>query len=167
MKYVYDFFINNFVLLCIVIILGVTLIRKLKTQRRTSIYLLIILFITLLLPIFNTLQDYFQIEAKSEFGATFCGFSMYVLRPACLLCFIFLSGQKFKGVWFYILLGVFTLNLVTSLFAFFEATKTLSYFYQYSDVEKVVEWHPGSVPLFRFMPHIVSIFFLVFPFGLP
>ena len=162
MKYLYDFFINNFVLLCIVIILSVTLIRKIKTQRRISVYLLIILFMTLLLPAFDTLQDFFEIEVKSVFGATFCAANMYVLRPACLLCFIFLSGQKFKGVWFYILLAVFTLNVVTNLFPFFEGTKTLSYFYWYSDASGRVEWQPGWIKLFRFMPHIVSIFYLAY-----
>ena len=162
MKYLHDFFINNFVVLCIVIILGVTLIRKLKTQRRIAIYLLIILFITLLLPIFDTLQAYFQIEAKSVFGATICGASIYVLKPTCLLCFIFLSGQKFKGVWFYILIGVFTINFVVNIFPFFEATKTLAYFYYFNDVKNQVDWQPGYIQVFRFMPHIVSIFYLVF-----
>ena len=162
MKYLYDFFINNFVLLCIVVILSVTLIRKIKTQKRISIYLLIILFITLLLPIFDVLQEYFEVETKSVVGATICGASMYILRPACLLCFIFLSGQKFKGVWFYILLAVFTVNVVTSIFPFFEGTKTLSYFYWYSAESDKVEWEPGYISLFRFMPHIVSIFFLLY-----
>ena len=162
MKYLYDFFINNFVLLCIVAVLSVTLIRKLKKQRRISIYLLIILFITLLLPIFDTLQEFSEVETKSVFGATFCAACMYVLRPACLLCFIFLSGQKFKGVWFYILLAVFTLNVVINIFPFFEGTKELSYFYWYSEVEGIVKWQPGYVQLFRFMPHIVSFFYLAF-----
>ena len=162
MKYIYDFFINNFVLLCIVAILGVTLIRKLKTQRRNSVYLLIILFITLLLPIFDTLQEYFEIETKSVAGATICAALMYVLRPACLLCFIFLSGQRFKGVWFYILLAVFSVNVITNIFPFFEGTNTLSYFYSYNPDINQVEWHPGSIRLFRFMPHIVSVFYLVY-----
>ena len=162
MKYFYDFFINNFVLLCIVIILGVTLIRKLKTQRRISIYLLIILLITLLLPILDTLQEFFEVEAKSVFGATLCAAFMYVLRPGCLLCFIFLSGQKFKGVWFYILMALFTVSVITNIFPFFEGTKTWSYFYHYSEIKDQVEWEPGSIRVFRFMPHIVSIFYLVF-----
>ena len=162
MKYFYDFFINSFVLLCIVIILGVTLIRKLKTQRRISIYLLIILLITLLLPILDTLQEFFEVEVKSVFGATLCAAFMYVLRPGCLLCFIFLSGQKFKGVWFYILMALFTVSVITNIFPFFEGTKTWSYFYHYSEIKDQVEWEPGSIRVFRFMPHIVSIFYLVF-----
>ena len=120
------------------------------------------MFITFLLPVFDTLQDFFEIEAKSVFGATLCAAIMYVLRPACLLCFIFLTGTKFKGVWFYILLGVFAVNVITNIFPFFEGTKTWSYFYQYSDIKDQVEWQPGFIKLFRFMPHIVSIFYLVF-----
>ncbi|MBO4541465.1 MAG: hypothetical protein J5736_05775, partial [Bacilli bacterium] len=124
--------------------------------------MLIILLITLLLPIFDTLQTYFEIEVKSAVGATICGAAMYLLRPLCILCFIFLSGQKFKGVWFYILLGVFAVNVMTNIFPFFEATKTLSYYYYYSPSVDRVEWQPGYIDAFRFMPHIVSVFYLVF-----
>ena len=162
MEHLYNFFINNFVLLCIVVILSITLIRKLKSQRRTSTYLLIILLITLLLPIFSTLQQYCEIEAKSVVGATLCAAIMYLLRPACILCFIFLSGLKFKSIWFYVLLAIFMVNVITNIFPFFEGTKTLSYYYWYSDISNRVEWQPGYVALFRFMPHIVSIIFLVF-----
>ena len=162
MKYFYDFFINNFFLLCIVLILGITLVRKLKTNRRTSVYLLIILSITTLLAVFDTLQSYVQYELADVFSTTFFAALLYILRPICLLCFIFLAGQEFKGVWFYILLVPITINIITNLFPFFEATRIWSYFYDFSSVDGKLSWSGGSVTLFRFMPHIVSIFYLVF-----
>lgn len=161
MKYFYDFLINNYVVLCVVIVLGITLIRKLKTNKRESIYLLVILFITLLLCVFDTLQTYVEVEKKNILATTIFASILYVLRPVCILCFIFLSGHKFKGVWFYILLIPIAITIITNLFPFFPGTRTWSYFYTYSEVEQKIEWSGGDVSLFRFMPHIVSIVYLV------
>ena len=161
MKYFYDFLINNFIVLCVVIVLGITLIRKLKTNKRENIYLLVILFITLLLCIFDTLQDYVEVEKKNVLATTVFASLLYVLRPFCILCFIFLSGQKFKGVWFYIILIPMVVTIITNLFPFFPGTRTWSFYYVYSEVEQNVKWLAGDIQLFRFMPHIVSIIYLV------
>ena len=161
MNYFFDYLINNFIILCIVIILGITLIRKLKTHKRISIYLLIILSITLLLTIFDTLQQVCQYEIESVIGTTIFGSLLYVLRPLCILVFIFMSRHKFKDVWFYLLLVPITINVITNIFPFFEATRTWSNHYRYSFIEGRIEWQPGEIQLFRFMPHIVSIIYLV------
>ena len=162
MNYFYNYITSNFIVLCIVLILGFTLIRKFNAHKRTSIYLLIVLFITLLLTIFDTLQAYVVVELKSTIGATIFAGLMYNLRPLCILIFIFLSGQKFKGFWFYVLLVPITVNIITNLFPYFEATRTWSYLYEYSSIEGKIEWLGGDIALFRFMPHIVSIIYLVF-----
>ena len=162
MNYFFDYIVKNFVLICIVIILGITLIRKIKTHKKMSVYLLIILFLTLLISILETLQEYVQYGLKSIVGVTIIAGLLYNLRPICLLCFILLSGQKAKGVLFYVLLIPLTLNIVTNLFPNFEATRTLSYFYSLSSASGEIEWSGGSVTLFRFMPHLVSLFYLLF-----
>ena len=161
MNYLYDFLINNFIVLCTVVILGITLVRKINTHKRTSIYLLVILFITLLICVLDTLQNYCEKEMISVIGTSICGSILYVLRPLCILCFIFLSSRDIKGVWFYLLLAPLAINIIIVLFPYFEATRTLSYYYDYSSIEGRVEWHPGEINLFRFMPHIVSIIYLV------
>ena len=162
MNYFFDYIVKNFVLICIVIILGIILIRKIKTHKKMSVYLLTILFLTLLISILEALQEYIQYEVKSIVGVTIIAGLLYNLRPICLLCFILLSGQKTKGALFYVLLIPLTLNIVTNLFPNFEATRTLSYFYSFSSVSGEIEWSGGSVSLFRFMPHIVSLFYLLF-----
>ena len=162
MNYFFDYIVKNFVLLCIVIILGITLIRKLKTHKKISIYLLIILFLTLLISIFETLHVYVQYEVVSVVGVTIIAGILYNLRPICLLCFILLSGQKPKGVLFYILLVPLTINIITNLFPYFPATSTWSYGYEYSEAENGIIWFGGDITLFRYMPHIVSIFYLIF-----
>ena len=122
-------------------------------------------FITLLLSIFNTLQEYYQYEKLSVLGTAIFASILYVLRPICILCFIFLSGQKFKGVWFYLLLVPLAVNITTNLFPYFPATSKWSFFYESSINEKgetEINWHPGIFYVLRFMPHIVSIIYLVF-----
>ena len=162
MDYFFNYLVNNFILLCIVVILGVTLIKKLNTHKKISIYLLIILFLTLTISILEALQIYVQFDLGSAIGATIIASLLYTLRPVCLLCFIFLSGQKFKGIWFYILLIPLTINIITVLFPYFPATKTLAFFYHFSEKDGNIQWEPGSIQLFRFMPHIVSILYLAF-----
>ena len=162
MNYFFDYIVNNFVLLCIVIVLGITLVRKIKAHKRISIYLLIILFLTLLTSILDALQEYVQYEVKSVVGVTIIAGILYNLRPICLLFFIFLSGQKMKGPLFYILLVPLAVNIITNLFPYFEATRTWSYHYEYSIVEEEILWSGGDITLFRFMPHVVSILYLVF-----
>lgn len=162
MNYFFDYIVNNFILLCIVVILGVTLIKKLKTHTKISVYLLIILFITLSITILEALQIYVQYDLGSAIGATIIASTLYTLRPICILCFIFLSGQKYKGVWFYILLIPLAVNLVTVLFPYFPATKTLAFYYRYSAKDGNIQWEPGDINLLRFMPHIVCVIYLVF-----
>ena len=162
MNYFFNYLIDNFVLICIVIVLGFTLIKKFKTHRRTSIYLLIILSFTLLISILDAVQMYVEYEVKSIFATTFLAALLYVLRPITLLCFIFLSGQKFKGVWFYVLLVPLALNVIVNIFPFIEATKTWTFYYKYSEVDGKIGWVGGDIALFRFTPHIVSVFYLLF-----
>ena len=162
MNYLFDYIIKNCVLLCIVVILSITLIRKIKTHKKISIYLLVILFLTLLISVLETLQEYVQYEVKSVVGVTIIAGLLYNLRPICLLCFIFLSGQKYKGVLFYILLIPLTLNIIVNLFPYFPLTRTWAYFYEYSMVNEKIEWSGGDFTIFRFMPHIVSILYLIF-----
>ena len=157
-----NFIVQNFVLICIVLILGIILTKKLKTHRKTSIYLLIILFLTLMISIIDAIKLHAANDAHNVFAVTFMASVLYFIRPLCIVCFIFLSGQKFKGVSFYILLCPLVILFVTNLFPFFPATKTLSYYFAYNETLGYIEWHPGSVQLFRFMPHIISVFYLVF-----
>ena len=118
--------------------------------------------LTLLISIFDTLGEYIEYEVKDVIGATFFSAILYVLRPLCILCFIFLSGQKFKGVWFYILLVPLTLCIIVNIFPFIPATKTWTFYFDCSDVDGKLHWLSGDFVIFRFMPHIVSIFYLVF-----
>lgn len=164
MDYLYKYLIENFVLLCCVIVLSITLLRKIKTQKRIGIYLLIIMSLTLLISVLEILKDYTEYEIKSVFPTTLLSAILYVLRPLCILCFIFLSGQKFKGVWFYILLVPISLNIIVNIFPFIGATRTWAFYYEYSTVGEKPhwEWVEGNFAIFRFMPHIVSIIYLVF-----
>ena len=123
----FNFIVQNFVLICIVLILGLILTKKLKTHRKTSIYLLIILFLTLMISIIDAIKIHAANDAHNVLAVTFMASVLYFIRPLCIVCFIFLSGQKFKGVSFYILLCPLIILFVTNLFPFFPATKTLSY----------------------------------------
>lgn len=155
MNYFYYYLVNNFILLCIVIVLSITLIRKLNKNKRTSIYLLIILFITVLLSVFSVIKRYIENETGNVFLTILLGSTLYILRPACLLVFIFLSGQKFKGPWFYILLIPFTINVLS---IYFRSLKLPKHGLSIMNSLKLMVRSIGWVAIFRFsaLCHILS-----------
>ena len=161
MDYIKTYFIQNFIVLCIAIVLTLTCLRKMKTQKRIGIYMMLILGLTVLITIFDTLQDFLANETTNVIGVTILASALYILRPACVLIFIFLSGQRIKKVSSYILFGLFAYNFIVNLFPYFEPTKYIAYFYEIGE-EGTVGWKPGEIYFFRFTPHIVSILYLVF-----
>ena len=155
------YLITNYITLCIAIVLAITLIGKIKTQKRVSIYLLLILAVTVLITILDTFKSFAQVDLKDPTITTVFGSILYVLRPACILLFIFLSGQKFKGVSFYVLLVPFVYNIVVNILPFFEATKHAVFYYDFAS-DGSLAFHGGTYWFFRYAPHIVSAFYLVF-----
>ena len=162
MKYFFDYIVSFYIPLCVVIVLGITLFRKMKAHRRDSIYLLVILLLTLLITVCETLETVFQFEINSIFFTTFFASLLYLLRPGCILCFIFLSWPKIKSVWLCLLLVPFFLLLIVNLLAFFDGTKELVNHYLYKPEEdSLIHWQPGKYQILRYAPHIVAIFYLV------
>ena len=161
MNYVRDFFITNYILLCVSFVLIVTMIRKIKTQKRISIFLILIVSLTVLIAVLDTLKNYIQYEKADLFLTTFLAALLYVLRPCCILLFIFLCGQKFKHPLSYVLLGLTGINIIVNVLALIPATRELGFYFVYGD-DGVIHWTAGPVLIFRYTPHIISILYLVF-----
>ena len=104
MQYFYDFFIRNFFLLCIAIVMIVLSIQKRREHKRVSLFIIIIMSSTVLLSILESLQDYLQYEVGNALGTTILSSVCYVLRPFCILLFIMLSGEATKKWMTYVLL---------------------------------------------------------------
>lgn len=162
MDLIANYFIKNFVVICVAIVLIVTLSRKFKTNRHISLYLILIVSLTVLITIFDYIQYNLQESGGNVLLITFiCGL-LYVLRPLCLVLFILLSGQRIKNVFSYIILGLFIYNIVIVSLAFIPATRTLVFYFVVNTENGKVNWSGGDIDFFRYTPHIVSIFYLLF-----
>lgn len=156
-----SYLITNYITLCIAIVLGITLIGKLKTQKRVSIYLLIILGVTVLITILDTFKLFAQNDLKDPTLTMVFSAILYVLRPACILLFIFLSGQKFKGISFYLLLVPILYCLIVNILPFIDATKHAVFYYDFG-ADGAVCFNGGNYWFLRYAPHIVSVIYLIF-----
>ncbi|MCR5092073.1 MAG: GGDEF domain-containing protein [Bacilli bacterium] len=158
MDYLYSFIVRNFVLLCVSVVLGVTLIRHRKSNNRVRLWLFLIIGLALTISIGETIKDVVQIGSKNILGTTILASLLYVMRPFCIILFIFLSGQEFKGAWIPLLVVPMVLNIISSLFPFFEPTAHFSFYYTGGET---VKWNGGDYFIFRYMPHLVSAFYLI------
>ena len=59
-NYVGNFFISNYVLLCIAAIMIATAIQKRKEHKEISVYIILIMAVTVTLAISETLTEFFQ-----------------------------------------------------------------------------------------------------------
>ncbi len=143
MDYLYSFIVRNFVLLCVSVVLGVTLIRHRKSNKSVRLWLFLIIGLALTIAVLESVQLVALEVAKSAMAAT-------VLAS--------LSGQEFKGVWIPLLVVPMALNVIACLFPFFEPTAHFSFYY--SGVDSVY-WNEGDILIFRYMPHLVSAFYLI------
>ena len=155
------YLVNNFLLICIAIVLIINSIRKIKTEKRISLYIISIVSFTLLISVLDILKDFTQYKIGSVFATTFLAALLYVLRPACTLFFIFLCGQKMKSYWTYLLFLPLAYDFVINLLPLFDGTRTLVFYFDY-DLDGVLTWVEGSNLFLRYTPHIVSIIYLVF-----
>ena len=158
MDYLYSFIVRNFVLLCVSVVLGVTLIRHRKSNKRVRLWLFLIIGLALTISIVDTIKDVVQIGYKNILGTTILASLLYVMRPLCIILFIFLSGQEFKGAWIPLLVVPMVLNIISCLFPFFEPTAHFSFYYTGGET---VKWLGGDYLIFRYMPHLVSAFYLI------
>lgn len=158
MDYLYSFIVRNFVLLCVSVVLGVTLIRHRKSNKSVRLWLFLIIGLALTISIVDTIKDVVQIGYKNSLGTTILASLLYVMRPLCIILFIFLSGQEFKGAWIPLLVVPTVLNIISCLFPFFEPTAHFSFYYTGGEA---VKWLGGDYFIFRYMPHLVSAFYLI------
>ena len=84
MNFIQSFLINNFVLVCISIVLMINVIQKYKEHKRLSIYIILILSATLVLALCDSLKFYFQDEARNITATLIFSNFGYTIRPVCI-----------------------------------------------------------------------------------
>lgn len=156
----FNYFITqNFILLCIIVVVIINLIQHFDVNKRVSIYSIIIMGMAFLLSISTTSEYYFKTVNSFPF-TTFFSFMGYVLRPVILYLFILMSIKEIKHKAFYLTIIPLIINLCVYLLCFIPGPNEL-----------VVYFHEGKNgaiafaggPL-RFTSHIISLGYMIWWF---
>ena len=159
MHYLYSYFIENFILLCIITVMTINCIQKRNEHRRDSIIILFIMASLLVLSIFDTVKDYIIDNDISLLACTIITSVSYMLRCLCVFLFIIISrDNKKKSKTIYLLCIPLLLTVIIYLFPFFKPTSRLVFYYDYLSPGKL-GWVSGTTIL-RYTAHIVFAFYL-------
>ena len=153
MEFIKDFFITNFPLLIVIIGMVALCIYDFRVRKRTSSYVIAILFGALLLAIFLELEEYGRF-IKSIPVATVFAFLGYVTRPFVLYLFILLGEGSFKkkNLFLLIPLGINLIIHSSSLFIGTSLGKLVFFFAEHPDGS--IGWNGGSFLVYT--SHVVG-----------
>lgn len=150
-----NYIIQNFVLLCVFIVMLVNCIQYFKRQKKVSLYLILITLSAFLLSIFDLLEKTGR-ELVNVDLVTAGAFLGYVTRPVVIFFFILLS-TNYKKKWVYPLLSsLLFINFIIFLMMFIPGAKENVVYY--TGGEKI-GFNGG---IFRFTSHIISAIYLLY-----
>lgn len=166
-SYIGRFFVDNFALLLISIVMFILAVQHFKQHRLVSVYTMLLLTSTLILAICSDVEFY----AKENFDtskqylyyvALVNSYICYIVRPACIYFMIMMSGKlTFNSVKRAFLLAIpLFINFIVFTCAFIPGAKNL--IYGFVSLPKP----PGGLgfvggPL-RYTVHIISALYLAF-----
>ena len=130
MKYLANYLITNFPLLCISFGMIFVAIYDYRVRKSVSRWVIAIISVAMTLSILITLETLFK-DYGNIVGATICAVLGYTLRPLGIVFFIYLSGSFNKKVnlFFLIPIGIVLLIYSTAFFIGTEFGKSVFYFH--------------------------------------
>ena len=157
MEWFQQFLINNFLLLCISLVLVGNAIVRYKQHSRISLYTILLMANTLLIAVVvlltNICKSYNYVLAATIF--TVLGYS---LRPICIFFIIMMTGRvSSKGKYFFLYYLPLIINALIYTLAFIPATK--AYVVYYVPSKDGLLFNGGYI---RYSSHIISGLYLIF-----
>lgn len=159
MQFFNSYIITNFILLCLSAVMTLIALQKWKEHPKTSIYMLAIIGTTIIISIFDTMIKAAQYEWKSIFLTTLFSCINYVLRPSCILLFIFFSGYK-KNKYMYLLFIPLAVDFLIYILPLIPATSHLVFRFLLGE-DGSIYWFSGNTIL-RYTSHIISAIYLAY-----
>ena len=156
MSQFFNYLVTNIFLVVISAIMIFISIFNFKQHKRTSEFILAITGIALFLSITEALEQHFKDIASVE-ATTVVAFLQYILRPVCVVLFIFLSNGQPKGKRAIVFTIPLMINFVIFLFAFIPGVK--QYVFEFTKDGDSIGF--GGGPL-RFSSHIVGLLYLIY-----
>ena len=157
MEWFQQFLINNFLLLCIALVLVGNAIVRYKQHARISLYTILLMANTLLIAIVVLLNNYCKSQ-NYVLAATIFTVLGYCLRPICIFFIIMMTGRvSSKGKYFFLYYLPLIINTLIYTLAFIPATK--AYVVYYVPSENGLLFNGGFV---RYSSHIISGLYLIY-----
>ena len=157
MEWFQQFLINNFLLLCISLVLVGNAIVRFKQHSRISLYTILLMANTLLIAVIVLLTSYCKSQ-NYVLAATIFTVLGYSLRPICIFFIIMMTGRvSSKGKYFFLYYLPLIINALVYILAFIPATKASVVYYTPSG--DGLNFHGGPV---RYSSHIISGLYLIY-----
>ena len=158
MQLVGNYFIQNFILLCICLVMYVIAIQRFRQHSRISLYTILLISSALILSVVVALEDY-AVDIKGNlYLALACGVFGYSLRPCCVYFLIMMSGRKVPKKYFWLTFMPLILNFIIYCVAFIPSTKYV--IFGYSELsDGTLEFVGGPL---HYSSHAISALYLVF-----
>lgn len=156
MEWVNYYFVQNFILLCIFVVVIVNLLQNFSVDKKTNMYSIIVMAITLLLSLSITIENYGKSVGNIPLTTIFSVFG-YVARPVVVYLFIMMSYKGNNTLLFKLSFIPLIINLFVFLLCFISGAKEYVVYFELCDDGTLV-FH-GS-PL-RFTSHIVALLYLI------
>lgn len=157
MKMFGEFLLDNFVLLCLIVVMVFYAVAQHKQNQRISICSTIISGCCLILSLSNFAQGYFK-ETNNLYGTLITSIIGYTIRPACLYFFIIMNHKAYSGKWSFLIWIPLVVNAIVYLCALIPGTKEIIFGFTVNS--------DGSLSFFggtlRYTSHVISAAYLCY-----
>lgn len=157
MNWVSSYFIENFILICICLIMYVIAIQRFRQHPRISLYTICIISTALLLSIFVHVQLYAK-ATSNILLAVICSIFGYSLRPVCIYFLILMNERIIPKKFLWVTFVPLILNFIVYLCALIPHTQTIIFGFA-SNSDGSISFMGGPL---RFTSHVISILYLLF-----
>ena len=158
MDVIKDYFIQNFILICLSLVMIIIAIQRFRQHSKISLCTIIVVGIALLLSISNRLQEVSRLAGHRYLTLTF-GIIGYALRPCCVGLLILMSENFIPKKYRWAIFVPLVINLVIYLFSYLPGTEEIIFGYYISDVDGQLHFSGGPL---RYASHIISALYLSF-----
>ena len=157
MDWVGQFFIENFILICVCIVMYVIAIQRFKQHTKISLYTICIITCALLLAVSVHVEIYAKATGNIPL-AMVCSIFGYAIRPLCIYFLILMSEHFIPKKYLWLTCLPLIINLVVYLCALIPGTEEIIFGFA-KNAKGELDFLAGPL---RFTSHIVSALYLLF-----
>lgn len=158
MNWLEDFILQNYLIICIALMLIISSVIRYKQHRNVSVYIILIMVLTLSLAVFGLLENYAKSLLNPDLTLIFA-FLGYTIRPTCIFLLLLLSDDTIKGKFSFFAAIPLIINVIIYSLCFFPTTREYVVYFHLSEDGTALSFGGGYL---RFASHIISAAYLAY-----